>query len=37
MCILLYVKRIWCSGILQMYGCLEGVHVPEVYVYSAIC
>ena len=24
MCILLYVKPIWCSGILYMYGCLEG-------------
>ena len=28
MCILLYVKLIWCSGITQMYGQLE-----EVYIY----
>ena len=36
MCILLYVKLIWCSGIPYIYGQLEGVHVPEVYVHSAI-
>ena len=28
MCILLYVKLIWCSGIPQIYGQLEGVHLP---------
>ena len=38
MCILLYVKLIWCSGIPQIYGQLEeeGVHLPQVYVHSAI-
>ena len=28
MCILLYVKLIWCSGIPYIYGKLEGVHLP---------
>ena len=38
MCIVLYVKLMWCSGFLLIYGWLEeGVHVPEVYVHSAIC
>ena len=38
MCILLYVKCIWCSGIPYMYGQLEwGVHLHEVYAPSAIC
>ena len=27
MCILLYVKLIWCSGIPYIYGQLEGVHL----------
>ena len=27
MCILLYVKLIWCSSIPHMYGQLEGVHL----------
>ena len=36
MCILLYVKLIWCSSIPYIYGQLqEGVAL--VYVYSAIC
>ena len=68
MCIVLYVKLLWCSSIPYIYGQLEGgisalsicafcymlnvfgvvvfhrsmvdwrgVHVPEVYVHSAIC
>ena len=37
MCILLSVKLIWCSGIPYIYGQLEGVHLPSVYVHSAIC
>ena len=37
MCILLSVKLIWCSGIPYIYGQLEGVHLPLVYVHSAIC
>ena len=38
MCILLYVKLIWCSGIPYIYGQLElRVHLPSVYVHSAIC
>ena len=37
-CILLYVKLIWCSGIPQIYGQLGvGVCLPCVYVHSAIC
>ena len=35
MCILLYVKLIWCSGILYIYGQLE--EGALVYVHSAIC
>ena len=38
MCILLYVKLIWCSGIPYIYGQLEeGYICPKVYVHSAIC
>ena len=39
MCILLYVKLIWCSGIPYIYGQLEeGGHIClMVYVHSAIC
>ena len=37
MCILLYVKLLWCSSIPYIYGQLEGVHLPSVYVHSAIC
>ena len=40
MCILLYVKLIWCSGVAEIYGQLEegdGVSLPWVYVHSAIC
>ena len=37
MCILLYVKLTWCSGIPQMCGQLEGVCLTLVYVHSAIC
>ena len=36
MCILLYVKLLWCSGIPYIYGQLEGVICPK-YVHSAIC
>ena len=35
MCILLYVKLIWCSGITDIYGELEVGAL--VYVHSAIC
>ena len=35
MCILLYVKHIWCSGIPYIYGQLEKGAL--VYVHSAIC
>ena len=35
MCILLYVKLIWCSGIPQIYGQME--EGALVYVHSAIC
>ena len=45
MCILLYVKLIWCSGFLEMYAQLEGgmsdigmsVCLHSVYVHSSIC
>ena len=38
MCILLYVKLIWCNGISEMYCQLEWrVDVFLVYVHSAIC
>ena len=39
MCMLLYVKDIWCNGIAQIYcqlGC-GGVDVTSVYMHSAIC
>ena len=39
MCILLYMKLIWCSGFPEIYAQLEegaGVHLPWVYVHSAI-
>ena len=37
MCMLLYVKHFWCSGIPYIYGQLEGVHLLSVYVHAAIC
>ena len=37
MCIMLYVKLLWCSSIPYIYGQLEGVHLSSVYVDSAIC
>ena len=38
MCIQLYVKLIWCNGILYIYCQLEcGVDVSSVYVHSTIC
>ena len=40
MCILLYVKLIWCSGFPGIYALLEergGVSLPWVYVHSALC
>ena len=37
MCILLYVKLLWCSGIPYIYGQLEGGTSALVYVHSAIC
>ena len=37
MCILLYVKHIWCSGIPYIYGQLEADISALVYVHSAIC
>ena len=39
LCILLYVKLMWCSGVAQIYGQLEergGVSLPWVDVHSAI-
>ena len=36
MCIVLYVKLLWCGGIPYIYGQLEGVHLPYVYVHSVI-
>ena len=38
-CILLYVKLIWCSGFPEIYAQLEegvGVSLPWVYLHSAI-
>ena len=37
MCILLYVKPLWCSSIWYIYGQMEGVNLPEVYVHCVIC
>ena len=38
MCILLYMKVIWCNAIPYIYFQLEwGVYVSSVYVHSAIC
>ena len=31
------MKLIWCTGIPQIYGQFEGVHLPWVYVHSSIC
>ena len=37
MCILLYVKLIWCNGIPEIYCQLEWmVHDSSIYVYCAI-
>ena len=38
MCIVLYLKLIWCNGFTDIYGSLEagGVYLPWVYVYCAI-
>ena len=36
-CIVLSVKLFWCSGIPYIYGQLEGVHLPSVYVHSTMC
>ena len=36
MCILLYVKCIWCSGVAWIYDHLRGVHLPWVCVHCAI-
>ena len=38
MCIMLYVKVIWCNGIPYIYFQFEwGVYVSYIYVHSAIC
>ena len=39
MCILLYVKLIWCNGIpyICCQSCSWGVDVSSVYVHSALC
>ena len=36
MCILLYVKLIGCNGLPEMYGQLEGVHLPCLYMHSSV-
>ena len=38
MCIVLYLKLIWCNGFTDTYASLEvgGVNLPWVYVYCAI-
>ena len=35
-CIWQYFKHIWCSGVPNISGQLEGVYLPLVYVHSAI-
>ena len=37
MCILLYVKLIWCSGFPDIYAQLGCIHLPSVYVHSSLC
>ena len=37
MCILLYVKLIWCSGMHGSMVNLRRVHLPWIYVHSSIC
>ena len=38
MCILLYMKIMWCNGIPSIYYQLEwGLYVCSVYVHSVIC
>ena len=37
MCIILYVKLMWCNSIPQIYAHFRGVHLPWVFMYSAIC
>ena len=32
MCIVLYVKLIWCNGVACSYGQFGGVHLPAVYM-----
>ena len=36
MCLMLSVKLFWCSSIPYIYGQLERVYLPSVYVHSAI-
>ena len=38
MCIVLYVKHIWCNGFTDIYASLQvgGVNMPWVYVYCTI-
>ena len=37
MCIVLYMKLIWCNGVAWIYGQLRGVHLPWVYVTLIQC
>ena len=36
MCIVLYMKLIWCNCFAEIYAQLEGVNLPWVYVHWAI-
>ena len=37
MCIVLYVKLIWCNGLACSYGQFWGVHLPLVYMHIVLC
>ena len=36
-CILLYMKPIWCNGFPEIYARLKGVQLTEIYVHATIC
>ena len=37
MCILLYMKLMWCNGFPEIYAQLEGVQLRQVYLHATIC
>ena len=37
MCILLFMKRMWCNGFPKVFAQLKGVQLTEVYVHASVC